>query len=68
MTMSFVRPSLDQQDPKLPRAVSDALNASADNLRYDRVEDAPTFLDRVQVKVDAYKAGRAAGPGMAVKP
>lgn len=68
MTMSFVRPSRDQQDPKLPQAVSDALNASADDLRCDRVEDASTFLDRVQAKVDAYKAGRAAGPGVAVKP
>ncbi len=68
MTMGFLRRPLGSQDPTLPRAVSDALNASADDLRHDRVEDASTFLDRVQAKVGAYKAGRAKGPGVAMKP
>jgi len=67
MTMSSFQWSLDPQDPTLPRVVSDALNASADDMRHDRVEDESAFLNRVQAKVDAYKAGRATRPGMAVK-
>ena len=67
MTMSFFPRPLDPQDPTLPKAVSDALNASADDLRHARVEGASAFLDRVQAKVDAYKAGRTTGPDMAAK-
>jgi len=40
-----------------------ALDASADDLRHDRMEDAASFLERVQAKIDSYKAGRATGPG-----
>jgi len=43
--------------------VSDALNASAEDLRHERVEDASSFLERVQAKIDSYKAGHATRPG-----
>ena len=63
MTMSFVRRPLGLQDQTLPQAVSDALNPSAEDLRHERVEDASSFLERVQAKIDSYKAGHATGPG-----
>ena len=45
--------------------MTDALGAGADDLCHDRVEDAAAVLDRVQAKVDAYKARRGTGPGRA---
>lgn len=65
MTISFVQGRPQPADPALPREVAAALDASVEDLRYDRVEDGAAFLQRVQDKVAAYKAGRTATPGVA---
>lgn len=56
--MNVLRPP-QPSSPALPRSVASALDASADDLRHDRIEEATAVLERVQAKVDAYKAGRA---------
>jgi len=63
MTMGFRRRPLGSQDPSFPQAVSHALNASADDLHHDRLEDEASFLERVQARIGSYMAGRATGPG-----
>lgn len=51
---SAQRPAPAEAD--VPRHIVEALDQSADDLRHDRVEDSAAFLDRMQARIDAYKA------------
>lgn len=66
-TMSFLQRRPQPAGTTLSRDVADALDASADDLRHNRVEDAAAVLERVQAKVDAYKSRRGEAPGAAEK-
>lgn len=45
-------------EAEVPRHIVEALDRSADDLRHGRVEDSAAFLDRMQARIDAYKARR----------
>lgn len=47
-----------RKEPEVPEDLACALEASADDLRNDRVEDTVDFLDDVQRRIDAYFASR----------
>ncbi len=51
----------------VPRHIAEALDQSADDLRHDRVEDSADFLDRMQSRINAYKA-RKQEPAAVAKP
>lgn len=55
MVMKSVQRS-SSAEADVPRHIAEALDQSADDLRYDRVEDSADFLDRMQSRIDAHKA------------